>query len=70
MSPEQRVMKMNKLQLCLIFLRYVAEKECYAKAKVEYKGCSEPGCSKPGCGMNDHHRVAIAMECQAHHKDG
>ncbi len=36
-SPEQRMAKANKLQLCHICLRHAAEKECYAMAKAKYK---------------------------------
>ncbi len=49
MSPEQRVVKANELQLCLICLKHRADRECFAKGKPEFKGCSEGG-----CGMEHH----------------
>ncbi len=44
MSPEQRVVKANELHMCLTCLRHTADKECYAKGKADFKGCSEGGC--------------------------
>ncbi len=44
MSPEQRVVKANELQLCLVCLRHRADREYFAKGKPEFKGCSEDGC--------------------------
>jgi hypothetical protein len=44
MSPEQRVVKANDLQLCLICLKHRADRECFTKARPEFKGCSEGGC--------------------------
>jgi hypothetical protein len=49
MSPEEWVIKVNELRLFLICMRYTSDKDCYQKAKSEYKGGSESG-----CGM-DHH---------------
>jgi hypothetical protein len=49
MSPEQRVVKANDLQLCLICLKHRADRECFTKARPEFKGCSEGG-----CGMEHH----------------
>jgi hypothetical protein len=43
MSPEQRVVKVNKLHLCLVCLRHTADRECYAKGKPDFKGSSENG---------------------------
>jgi hypothetical protein len=51
MSSEQRVVKANELHLCLTCLRHMADKECYAKGKAAFRGCSEGG-----CGM-EHHPV-------------
>ncbi len=45
MSPEQRVVKANELHLCLTCLRPTADKECYAKDKADFRGCSKGGCS-------------------------
>jgi hypothetical protein len=44
MSPEQQVVKANKLHLCLICLKHTANQECYARGKPENKGCNENGC--------------------------
>jgi hypothetical protein len=41
MSPEQRVVKANELHMCLTCLRHTVDKECYAKGKEDFKGCSE-----------------------------
>jgi ribosomal protein L29 len=41
MSPEQRMVKVNELRLCLINMRHSLDKECYQKAKAEYKVGSE-----------------------------
>ncbi len=49
MLPEQRVVKANELHLCLICLRHMADKECYARGKPDFKGCSEGR-----CGMEHH----------------
>jgi hypothetical protein len=49
MSPEQRVVKANELQLCLICLKHRADRECFARGRPEFKGCSESG-----CGMEHH----------------
>ncbi len=38
MSPEQREVKANELQLCLICLKHRADRECFAKGKPEFKG--------------------------------
>jgi hypothetical protein len=40
LSPEQQVVKANELHLCLICLRHTADRECYAKGKPDFKGCS------------------------------
>jgi hypothetical protein len=45
LSPEQRAVKVNELQLCLNCLKHPANRECYAKGKADFKGCSEDGCS-------------------------
>ncbi len=44
MSPEQRVVKVNELQLCLMCLKHPADRECYTKGNTEFKGCSESRC--------------------------
>ncbi len=49
MSPEQRVVKANELQLCLICLKHRADRECFTKGRAEFKGCSEGQ-----CGMEHH----------------
>jgi hypothetical protein len=49
MSPKQRVVKANDLQLCLICLKHRADRECFTKARPEFEGCSEGG-----CGMEHH----------------
>jgi hypothetical protein len=49
LSLEQQVVKANELYLCLICLRHMADRECYARGKPDYKGCSESG-----CGMEHH----------------
>jgi hypothetical protein len=56
MSPEQRVVKANELHLCLICLRHTADRECYARGKPDFKGCSEGG-----CGMEHHPLVHWAL---------
>jgi hypothetical protein len=48
-STEQRVVKANKLHLCLTCLRHTADKECYAKGKADFRGCREGK-----CGMEHH----------------
>jgi hypothetical protein len=49
LAPEQRVVKANELQLCLVCLRHAVDRECYAKGKADYSGCS-----RSGCGMEHH----------------
>jgi hypothetical protein len=43
MSWEQRVVKVNQLQLCLICLKHSAERECYAKGKPTSRGVARMG---------------------------
>ncbi len=49
-------MKANKLHLCLTCLRHTADKKCYAKGKVDFRGCSEGG-----CGMEHHPMLHWAL---------
>jgi hypothetical protein len=56
MSPEQREVKANELHLCLTCLRHTADKECFAKGKADFKGCSEGR-----CGMEHHPMLHWAL---------
>jgi hypothetical protein len=44
MSPEQRVVRVNELQLCQVCMKHPADRECYTKGKADFKGCIEGGC--------------------------
>ncbi len=46
LSPEQQVVKVDELQLCLVCLKHPADREwdCFTKSKADFKGCSENRC--------------------------
>jgi hypothetical protein len=57
MLPEQQDVKVIELQLCQVCMKHPVNRECYIRAKVDFKGCR-----RPGCGMEHHpllHRTLI-----------
>jgi hypothetical protein len=44
LSPEQRVVNVDELHICLICMRHTSDKECYQTAKAMYKGGREAVC--------------------------
>ncbi len=56
LSLEQRVVKVNELELTLICLKHPADRGCYAQGKANFRGCSQSG-----CGMEHHSLLHWAL---------